>query len=117
MGTTDQQNRNSENGLSSPDLHHVAPHKVAEQAPRDSVYDLRLDGPSSDRFYFDVVALSLRVLAEMNSRASAALDGYTQYVTAVLREPLRSRGEYALELLTVGMAIRLYGRVAASTPA
>jgi uncharacterized protein len=75
------------------------------------VYDLR-----SDRFYADVCAFSTRVVEEIESRASAALDGYSRYVTERVREAPRSRGEYALELLTVGMALRLYGEVAARTP-
>jgi hypothetical protein len=75
------------------------------------VYDLR-----SDRFYADVCAFSARVVAEIEDRASDALDGYGRYVTEKLREAPRSRGEYALELLTVGMALRLYGEVAARTP-
>jgi uncharacterized protein len=81
------------------------------------VYDLRIEGHSSERFYADVAIFSVQVVAEIDRRAGAALDGYTRYVTAFLREAPRSRGEYALELLTLGMAARLYGRVAATTPA
>jgi len=80
------------------------------------VYDLRIDGESSQGFYADVAGFSSRVVAEIERCASAALDGYSRYVTSDRREAPRSRGEYALELLTVGMAIRLYGELAASTP-
>jgi hypothetical protein len=80
------------------------------------VYDLRADGGSSQVFYTQVAAFSTRVAAEIDRRASAALDGYSRYVTGALREAPRSRGEYGLELLTVGMTIRLYGEMAASTP-
>ena len=80
------------------------------------VYDLRLDGENSERFYSDVSAFSMRVLAEIEKRAASALDDYQEFVRATLGEAPRSRGEYALELLTVGMAFRLYGGVAAATP-
>jgi hypothetical protein len=80
------------------------------------VYDLRIDGVVSNGFYTEVEAFSGEVVAEIERRASDALDGYRRYVTGVLREAPRSRGEYALELLTVGMSIRLYGETAASTP-
>ncbi len=79
------------------------------------VYDLRLDG-SSQRFYGDVAAFAATVVAETEDRAATLLDGYARYVTETLREVFRSRGEYGLELLTLGMALRLYGGAAAGTP-
>ncbi len=79
------------------------------------VYDLRLEHESQE-FYACVTAFSSRVIAEAEQHAAVALDGYEHYVTETLRESPRSRGEYALELLTVGMAIRLYGPVAHATP-
>jgi len=88
----------------------------SDKLPRELVYDLRIDEQSSEHFYAEVAAFSERVVAEIERRAGPALDGYSRYVTTSLREAPRSRGEYALELLTVGMAIRLYGRVAASSP-
>jgi hypothetical protein len=90
----------------------------ADQRPsgHDLVYDLRLDQPSSNRFYSDVSAFSSRTVAEIERRASRALDGYIHYVARNLLEPPRTRGEYGLELLTVGMALRLYGLLATKTP-
>jgi hypothetical protein len=79
-------------------------------------YDLRLDEDSSQRFYGDIAAFSSRVVAEIENRGAAVLDGYTRYVTDTLHEVFRSRGEYGLELLTLGMAIRLYSGMAAATP-
>jgi hypothetical protein len=55
-------------------------------------------------------------VSEIENRAAAALDGYSRHVTGTLHEAFRSRGEYGLELLTLGMAIRLYGGVAATAP-
>jgi hypothetical protein len=79
-------------------------------------YDLRLGEGSSQRFYGDVAAFSARVMREIENRGAADLDGYTRYVTDTLQEVFRSRGEYGLELLTLGMAVRLYGGMAAATP-
>ena len=112
MGTTDQPV--NDRVLSSPGPQVTASGEAAEA--HEFVYDLRLDGESSQRFYADVEAFSRCVLKEVEARAGAALDGYSQYVTQYLRETPRSRGEYALEFLTVGMVLRLYGKVAGSTP-
>src|SRR6201986_1423746 len=88
----------------------------ASHSGDDLVYDLRLGETSSARFYADLTAFSARTVAEIEHRASPALDGYIQYGTNNLLEPPRTRGEYGLELLTVGMALRLYGLPATETP-
>jgi uncharacterized protein len=89
----------------------------ASKNPGDAfVYDLRLNGGDSHAFYSDVSAFADRVLAEIDRRAAAALDDYSRYVTGTLHEAPRSRGEYALEFLSVGSSIRLYGNLAAATP-
>ena len=80
----------------------------------DLIYDLRLkDGG----YYADVAAFSDQLLAEINLRAGAALNDYIHHVLTILREAPRSRGEYAIELLTLGQALRRYGGAADSTPA
>src|SRR4051812_8021832 len=114
MRTFDQFDTKPQN--CSPERDSQAPVGTEADARHELVYDLRLDGESSERFYTDVAEFSARVVAEIENRAAAGLGGYSQYVTRVLREAPRSRGEYGLELLTVGMAIRLYGEVAAATP-
>jgi hypothetical protein len=81
------------------------------------VYDLRLDEKTSSRFYADVAAFSARTLREIERQASGALDGYSSFVTAHVHETPRSRGEHGMELLTLGMALRLYGGLATETPA
>src|SRR5215471_16684735 len=106
MRTFDPIDTEFERVLLSPDPRVTPGNPAPAQSPSDFVYDLRLDGPSSERFYSNVAGFSTRVLAQVERAASAALDGYTRYVTGFLKEPPRSRGEYALELLTVGMAIR-----------
>jgi hypothetical protein len=89
---------------------------VAGDLGRELVYDLRMGGECSDRFYVDLAAFSTRVVAQVDSRASGMLDGYSRFVTDLLRESPCSRAEYALELLAVGMVLRLYGEVAGRTP-
>jgi hypothetical protein len=79
------------------------------------VYDLRQPDANSDIFYEDVARFSDEVLAEIEQRAVAALDGYTRYVQEFLREAPRSRGEYAIELLTLGQVLGRYGGAAEST--
>jgi len=80
------------------------------------VYDLRRADGSSDGFYADVTRFSDKLLAEIEGRAGDVLDGYTRHVQGFLREAGRSRGEYAIELLTLGMAYRQYGGAAEATP-
>jgi hypothetical protein len=80
-------------------------------------YDLRLGEETSQRFYGDVAAFSARVIGEIEIRAAAVLHGYSRYVRDALGEADRSRGEYGLELLTLGMALRIYSGVAVATRA
>ena len=89
---------------------------TAADAREPFVYDLRIKGHGSEPFYSDIASFSARVVAEIESRASAVLDGYSRYETEVLREAPRSRAEYGLEFLTLGMALRVYGAMAARTP-
>ena len=82
----------------------------------DLVYDLRFADGCSDGFYEDVARFSDRLLAEIEWRAGEVLDGYTRHVQEFLREAGRSRGEYAIELLTLGLSLRQYGGAAEDTP-
>ena len=89
---------------------------VATQKPiPDLVYDLRMTGGCSDRFYDDVSRFSDRLLAEIESHAEEVIRGYSEYVQSELKEPPRSQGEYAIELLTLGMVLKLYAGAARST--
>jgi uncharacterized protein len=90
--------------------------RAAVEAARPPAYDLRLGEGTPQQFYGDVAAFSARVVGEIENRAAAALDGYARYVSDTLGEASRSRGEYGLELLTLGMALRIYSGVATATP-
>jgi hypothetical protein len=87
-----------------------------ECASPDLVYDLRQADGNSDKFYADVARFSDEVPAGIEQRAAAALDGYTRHVQDFLREAPRSRGEYAIELLTLGQVLRRYSGAAENTP-
>jgi len=80
------------------------------------VYDLRLSGGSSDGYYDDVSRFSDQLLAEIELHARHAISGYGYFAQSELKEPARSSGEYAIELLTLGMALKLYAGAAGSTP-
>ena len=71
---------------------------------------------ASDEFYSDVSWVSEGVLAEIDLRAASLIDRYGQYVHAELREAERSRGEYSLDLLMLGLALGRYAGAADSTP-
>lgn len=87
-----------------------------QAAPAGLIYDLRQANGCSDGYYADVARFSEQVLAEIESRASRALDGYIQEALGSLREHPRSRGEYAIELLTLGQAMNQYAGAAEATP-
>jgi len=82
----------------------------------DLVYDLRLNGSSSDGYYEDVSRFCDQLLAEIELHARDAIGGYAYFAQADLKESPRSNGEYAIELLTLGMALKLYAGAAGSTP-
>ncbi|MGB7731547.1 MAG: DUF116 domain-containing protein [Candidatus Acidiferrum sp.] len=82
----------------------------------DLVYDLRRKDGCSNCFYADVARFSDILLTEIEHRAGVTIDGYSKYVQTELHEQARSRGEYAIELLVLGMALRRYGSAALHTP-
>lgn len=82
----------------------------------DLIYDLRVNGANSDRFYEDCAHFSDKVLAEIELRASSLLDAYIEHFHESPCEAGRSRGEYAVDLLTLGLFVRRYSGAAESTP-
>lgn len=92
----------------------------AEPAARKSgpslVFDLRSDAPSSQHFFEELGLFRRQVLTEVDRRAGVLLEGYHDYAVNELCESHRTYGEYAVELLTVGMALHHYGEVSAETP-
>jgi hypothetical protein len=80
------------------------------------IYDLRRGNLCSDSFYAELTSFCDRLLARLDQRTGVLLDGYSRHVRELLGEPPRSRGEYAIELLTVGMVLRRYESGAQNTP-
>ena len=83
---------------------------------RPHVYDLRQGDPSSDGFYAATSRLADEAVAAVETRAGLLLDGYQRNVREILLESPRSLGEYAVELLTLGMVLHRYEGAAERTP-
>ena len=90
---------------------------TSQSAVSGFVYDLRIDGQNSERFYSDVSAFSMRVLAEIESRAASALDEYQRICDARLCARRRAAAASMRSNCSPwAWRFRLYGGVAASTP-
>jgi uncharacterized protein len=87
---------------------------TAAAASRVHVYDLRQGERTSDGFYAVVSRFADEAVARVEQRAGTVLDGYERHVHFLAESP-RSRGEYAVELLTLGMALRRYEGAAERT--
>jgi uncharacterized protein len=86
---------------------------AAESA--DFVYDLR-SGGRSDEFYLRCGRLTDRVLAETEKKAGRLIAEFSRYLKEEMKETARSEGEYALDLLLLGLVSRRYGDAARRTP-
>jgi hypothetical protein len=87
----------------------IAPKEVDLKPSR--IYDLRQGNYSAGLTQF-----SDKVLREIELRAAPLTHNYSYFVQHDFKEPARSLGEYAIELLTLGLEFRLYEAAAASTP-
>lgn len=85
-----------------------------EQSPIPRAYDLGGEGGAVP--FLDVLRNAADAfLREAERCAGDLLDGHMAFVAAG-EEPLRSRGEYAVELLSYGILRAEYGTLAAATP-
>jgi uncharacterized protein len=71
-------------------------------------YSLRDDQTRSDGYYQDIAAFTDIVLAEAEARLAKPLQAFQSYQSQTGREPLRTRSEYALEFLTLGVLWNVY---------
>jgi hypothetical protein len=71
-------------------------------------YTLRNNQENSNNFYEDLTLFTAEVLTVAESLAGKVLDSYRSYVTDNSREKLRSREEYILELLMLGVLWQVY---------
>lgn len=72
-------------------------------------YSLRGDQPNSDQYYREVAVFADEVLAKAAS-IELPVDAFQSYLEATGRETPRSREEYLLEVLALGVLWRVYGR-------
>jgi len=93
-----------------------SPQGESDPACAFPVYNLRLGYDTSDRYYADAARFTDLLLDEIEMRAGVLLDRYRRHLQEFLRENPRSRGEYALDLLVLGMAFRRYLDTALSSP-
>lgn len=94
----------------------MRPTAQPEQAGTRTVYDLGGGEATSDAFYGTVNLFANLWLETIEKRAGDALDGYARFVTRRMAEAPRSRGEYAIEFLTLGMAFQRYEPATCVTP-
>jgi hypothetical protein len=78
-------------------------------------YDLRRGEPDATAFYRTLEDLADRVLEHAEARAGALLSAYAAFCASRGEAP-RGRGEYVIELLTLGAAWLRYGGLASRTP-
>ena len=96
--------------------HEIPDNLNSPERTLDLVYDLRRGAANSDTFYRDAAAFCDRVGAELELRAGSLLREYAQHLQVKLREAERSRGEYGLDLLVLGLVLARYLGAAESTP-
>jgi hypothetical protein len=72
---------------------------------------------NSDEFYRALDETSYELQAEIERRFNSLLDEHEKQLRRFGVEPLRSRGEYAIELLTFGVLLGEFGALAAATSA
>lgn len=77
-------------------------------------YDLQIDGGDSGRFYEVLSGFSRELLGTLTERAGDELGLYAEYLRTAGERP-RSVGEYAIEFLTLGLALSRYGGAAQSS--
>ena len=89
---------------------------LLESSPnRNRIYDLRNGSSDSNAFYAEMAKFAEKIVARIDDHAGPILDGYCHYLRIYNEELPRTRGEYVVEFLTLGMAIRRYETVAQAT--
>ena len=78
-------------------------------------YDLRRGEPDARRFYRTLEEFADRVLEHVEAEAGEILSAYAIFCSSRGEQP-RGRGEYAVELLTLGVTWLRYGGLAADCP-
>lgn len=84
-------------------------------SPRPSSSPYRLD-VNGEAFYRVLEEATAELMVEVEGRFGSLLDEHEAQLLSAGREVPRSRGEYAVELLTFGVLLSEYGALAAATP-
>jgi uncharacterized protein len=80
------------------------------------IYDLRHNSSDSNVFYAETAKFADSIVARIDQLARPILDGYCRHLHSCNVEAPRSHGEYVIELLTLGMAVRRCETAAQTTP-
>jgi hypothetical protein len=72
-------------------------------------YSLRDEQGRSDQYYRDIAAFTGATLREAETHAGLLVTEFRSFLEETGREELRTREEYALELLVLGILSRVYG--------
>ena len=79
------------------------------------VYDLRNGSSDSNSFYAETAKFADEIVARIEDHAGPILDGFCHHLRTHSEETPRSRGEYVIEFLTLGMVLRRYEAAAQAT--
>lgn len=78
-------------------------------------YDLRNNKVSSDLYYKCINEFATSTLEYIEKEASVIIDSYSKFLKDMDTEQIRSRGEYAVEILTLGLCWNRYMAAAQSS--
>src|SRR5258708_4868512 len=96
---------------------HRTPNPLLEISPNANlVYNLRNGSSDSNAFYAETATLSKKIVGRIDDQAKPILDGYCLHLRIYTEEAPRSRGEYVIEFLTLGMSLRRYETAAQAIP-
>lgn len=90
---------------------------LLETSPNaNHVYNLRNGRSNSNAFYAETAKFADKIEARIDDLARPVLDGYCRHLRVNNEEPPRSRSEYVIEFITLGMALRRYETASQATP-
>jgi hypothetical protein len=79
-------------------------------------YDLRAGQVSSEGYFSSIQGFAEEAVADVEDCAAGWLDGYAEHVAVLYGETPRSRGEHAVEYLTLGLLMERYLGAAQASP-
>ncbi len=117
IGGTQRHSETTPSWDAIPGAEYRTPNPLLETSQNaNHVYNLRNGSSDSNAFYAETAKFADKVEARIDDLAWSVLDGYCRHLRVNNVEPPRSRGEYAIEFLTLGMALRRYETASQATP-